>query len=255
AEETMGIWGTDGAGISPAEGWGSWGGGPGWTTVFIARGDSFADALSVSPIAYATGIPVLLTSGDALSPEAIDYITGQGCTEAIILGGTSAVSPAVQSTLDGLLEDNEGTPSTRWYGGTRYETAADIADEALLRGWATLSRVGLATGCNFPDALAGGPAVGVGGGVLLMVDPLASSVSGSVSAEFLEARHAGIGRLEVFGGTGVIGESVANDLNATLINSFEDSVLFPDPVLFDDPALFEDSVFFRDPEFFLDPLF
>ncbi|MDA3936022.1 MAG: cell wall-binding repeat-containing protein [Actinomycetota bacterium] len=253
AEEVMGIWGTDGAGIW-SDG-GGWSGGPGWTTVFIARGDSFADALSVSPVAYATGIPVVLTESDALSPEAIDYITGQGCTEAIILGGTGAVSPAVQSTLDGLLADNGGAASTRWYGSTRYTTAADIADEALLRGWATLSRVGLATGSNFPDALAGGPAVGIGGGVLLMVDPLASSAGGSVAAEFLEARHAGVGRLEVLGGTSVISESVADDLNTTLMDSFEDPPSIEDPLFFEDPTLFEAPVFFDSSAFFEEPAF
>jgi len=73
--------------------------------------------------------------------------------------------------------------------------------------------VGLATGLAFPDALTGGPAVGTEHGVLLLTpgDTLHASVKAT-----LEDNAASIGRLDIFGGTGAISESVMTAAKAAI---------------------------------------
>ena len=65
-----------------------------------------------------------------------------------IVGGTSVVSSAVLEEL----ADIAGTIPTRLAGANRYETALAVAEANGNSG-----TVILATGENFPDALAAGP--------------------------------------------------------------------------------------------------
>jgi hypothetical protein len=59
---------------------------------------------------------------------------------------------------------SDGYTTIRYGGATRFDTAVVIADQGL----GNPTKLFLATGLNFPDALAGGPAAVVAGGAILL---------------------------------------------------------------------------------------
>jgi subtilisin family serine protease len=151
-------------------------------TAFLARGDLFPDALAAAPFAHAQGIPVLLTRPSALPTQTLAALASVEATEIVVLGSSSAVGTGVVGTLTTL----PGAVSvSRWQGVDRYATAAQIARDGTGRGWATGSYFGVATGVDFPDALAGSVACGSNHGALLLTHPtVLSSYARDVLQEF-----------------------------------------------------------------------
>lgn len=178
-------------------------------TVIIATGGNYADALSISPYAYASGSPVLLCdSKSGLSADAIAAIGKGGYTKAVIVGGTAAVPRKVESQL----RSAGAGKITRLAGSTRYETSAKIADFELSSGLGfTMDGLLLATGRNFPDALAAGPLAGRGPSPLLLVDPGAS-----YACSYLSGHRNEISRVTVVGGNAAIPDSDARKIAQTL---------------------------------------
>ena len=144
---------------------GKWG--LGWgNRCIIAYGWSFADALSVSPLAYANRWPIFLTnSSHTLDASTLACIKDGGFTEAIIVGGPNAVSEDVVKQLAG-----NGVSYERLWGDNRYETSLDIATWSVDNGYLKPREFGLATGQNFPDALAGAALCGYHNAPLLLMD-------------------------------------------------------------------------------------
>lgn len=129
------------------------------STVFVATGRNFPDALAASPVSAATRWPILLAD-PARGVELPAYVT-----DAVMLGGTS-VLPA---TLEAQLEGELGASNVeRWWGANRYATAVDVAEHAVARTSLRYDDVTIATGERFPDALSGGVMAGRLGGVLLL---------------------------------------------------------------------------------------
>jgi hypothetical protein len=126
--------------------------------VVLARGDGFADALSGAPLAEAKNAPVLLTDGgpaatvlhDGIEQELLRVLpAGQGRT-VYILGGTAAISAAVEAHVSGL-----GYNVVRLAGATRSGTALAVATDP--RGLDNPAHVVVARGDDYADALAAGP--------------------------------------------------------------------------------------------------
>ena len=130
--------------------------------VVLARSETFPDALAGAPLAAKKGGPLLLSpvsTLDANTRTEIKRVLGAGKT-VYLLG--QAFSASVASALQ-----SDGYAVTVFGGATRFETAVIIADQGL----GNPSNIFLATGVNFPDALAGGPAaISVNGAVLLTAD-------------------------------------------------------------------------------------
>ncbi|MDP3014348.1 MAG: cell wall-binding repeat-containing protein, partial [Candidatus Subteraquimicrobiales bacterium] len=123
----------------------------GWTsstTVILASGENFPDALAGAPLAYKNNCPLLLTKATFLTSETLLEISRLGAAKVIILGGEGAVSKEVEDALKA-----KGLAIQRIGGKNRYETAAFIAKELGSPG----STAVLVTGENFPDALAISP--------------------------------------------------------------------------------------------------
>lgn len=182
-------------------------------SVFVVRGDEFADALAVAPYAYAKALPVLLTRSTVLSTEASGFIMSKGIGQAIVAGGEGAVSTGVYAALDAL---RSGAVTVHREGGaSRYHTAVKVATYCIgTRGWGTWSRVGVATGLDFPDALSGGAACGIrGGGALLLTRPDTFSAEPKTALQtYASASSRGL----VFGGTGVVNDNVLSAIGAAL---------------------------------------
>jgi len=176
------------------------------TTVFIATGANFPDALGASPISYATRQPIVLTRPDVLSPEAVEAIRAVGASDAVILGSASAVSSAVESELRTLL----GTERvTRIAGTNRYATAHAVAMYGRDTHGLSLTDAAVATGAGFPDALAGGAMAGKLGTVLFLTEP---NLLNAQVTETLIANRATIGKPRCLGSTAALGRVVREGL-------------------------------------------
>ena len=108
------------------------------------------DALAVSGLAAATGDPVLLTLHGELPEATRDALAGY--ETVTIVGGTSSVSAQVQDAVEAL-----GITVDRLAGASRWETSEAVAAHQVALG-ADEREVVVATGDNWPDAVAAGPA-------------------------------------------------------------------------------------------------
>jgi putative cell wall-binding protein/plastocyanin len=178
--------------------------------VFIANGTGFADALSASPIAAAKGWPILLTGGATLHPATEAALASLGVTRAIVLGGTGAVGSAVESRLKALLG---AIHVERVFGLDRYATSVEIARFAVLDAGLAWRSPALATGADFPDALAGGVHQGAAGSVLLLTPGTAlhPDVDSLLAAHATEIKH-----FTFIGGPNALSTAVRNRVHAIL---------------------------------------
>jgi putative cell wall-binding protein len=136
---------------------------PGVPVVFLATGENFPDALAAGPAGVVAGAPVLLTGRDALPEVVHGALNRLDPVDVVVLGGPGIISGNV------LLQAQNYASGTarRVAGADRYETAALLAD----RFEAPVPVVYVASGLNFPDALAASPTAGALGGPLLLVHP------------------------------------------------------------------------------------
>jgi len=171
--------------------------------VLVATGTGFPDALAGGPAAVALGGPVLLTDPNGLSGEVADEIERLAPDRIVVLGGTAVVSAGVVAQLEAL----DGSPLViRLAGANRYETAVAISEEAFGAG---AMRVYLATGLNFPDALAGAAAAAFYGAPVLLVPGTDALVPQIVEDEVIRlGAFTGI----IVGGTSVVSAGIETDL-------------------------------------------
>jgi putative cell wall-binding protein len=169
-----------------------------WTsadTVIIARGDNYPDALVGTPLAIKQQAPILLTKTGSLNANTKEEIKRLGAKNAIILGGTGAVSDAVESELEDMTLEVK-----RIAGANRFETASFIAEEVGPSKTAVV-----AYGYNFPDALAVASYAAQNGYPILLTRT-DSIPDGTMTA--LD----GVENTYVVGGTGVVSNSVFETL-------------------------------------------
>jgi putative cell wall-binding protein len=176
------------------------------TTVFIATGANFPDALGASPISYAAKRPIILTRPDTLSPEAVEAIRTLGTRDAIILGAPSAVSQAVEDALRAMLGVDR---VTRIAGPNRYATAHAVALYGRDALGLKITDAAVATGAGFPDALAGGAMAGKLGTVLFLTPP--NLLDAQVTATLIANRQA-MGKPRCLGSTAALGRIVREGL-------------------------------------------
>ncbi len=170
-------------------------------TVFLGSGEDFPDALSGGAAGGALGAPVLITSASSL-PEVVEAeLARLEPALIVVLGGEAAVSVAVAEAAE-----SSGAAVQRLGGANRYETAALIADWAFDPG---VPVAYLASGSDYPDALAGAAAAGFTNGPVLLTTP---DVLSADAAEQLEALQPE--RIIVLGGSAAVSEAVATAASA-----------------------------------------
>ncbi|TAK01450.1 MAG: cell wall-binding repeat-containing protein [Chloroflexota bacterium] len=167
---------------------------PGVAKAYVATGATFPDALGGAAAAGRNGAPVLLVARDWVPPAVAAELQRLAPAEIVILGGTGAVSAAVQDTLQGYTAGSV----VRIAGTDRYDTSLAISRAT----YESATTVYLATGANFPDALAGAPLRGP-----LLLTP-GEYLPPAVRAEIVRL---GAERIIVLGAAGAIRDSTAHD--------------------------------------------
>jgi putative cell wall-binding protein len=175
------------------------------TAVVVASGADFPDALAAAPLAAAAGGPLLLNERDRLAPAVADEIDRLSPSVVYLLGGEAAQSGAVEAALV-----TTGVEVVRIAGANRYATAAAAARTAAERWGETVDAVLVASGVDFPDALAAAPLAAARRAPLLLTDPQA--VPGETAAALDELAPS---EVTVVGGPAAVSDATAARLPAT----------------------------------------
>jgi len=168
----------------------------------IARADTFPDALAAGNLATTGRAPILLTGTNELPDVTLTALGNvmEG-DRVIIAGGLAAVAAGPESELR-----DAGYQVRRLAGDDRYATGAALVNEALAQGADPQPTI-LASGADFPDALAAVPAAFRLDGVVLLADPLDLTAS-PATVDFLTAQAEAIDTVILAGGTEAISERV-----------------------------------------------
>lgn len=170
----------------------------------VTTGLNFPDALAASPVAAHTGWPIYLMGRASSDIATADQMSLDGATGHVyLLGGTGALPDSVKTTIV-TRAGVDPTDIERLDGLNRYETAARIAQTGIDDAGLAWDGVALATGENFPDALAGGVMQGRLGSVVLLTP--SNSLHASVAAK-LTANKAVIDELRYLGGFGALSQA------------------------------------------------
>lgn len=184
------------------EGKGAWG-----TTAVIATSETFQDALSVSPYAFAKRAPIFLANATThtLDSRVLSAVKSGGFERIVIVGGTAALSSQIES------QQLKGISCVRLAGATAYETSSAIASWCLTQGMVA-ANVGVATGTDYYDALAGAALCGRNNSVLVLVsDSNLSSIESFIAPNKGSVRHA-----YVFGGPAAVSPKTYNAITTAL---------------------------------------
>lgn len=129
---------------------------------FLVASDAFWDAAVAGAAAAHSRATVLLTRPDRLPSATLAALQEQDPATVTVVGPTGAVSDAVVSQLRWFTT---ATTVRRVTGPDRWSTAARVARTVWPGGSA---RTVVASGENFPDALAAAPVAAAAGGPLLL---------------------------------------------------------------------------------------
>jgi putative cell wall-binding protein len=163
------------------------------TTVFEASGTNFPDALSAVPAAVATHGAILLTDGASQTPATTAYLSAHATTRYAV-GGPAAFADPSAITIA---------------GPDRYATS----DAVALAFFPTTTAVAIASGANFPDALAAGPVAGSAMQPVLLV-PSTGALPEPITS-YLKTHAGAITSVQAFGGTTAVSQDVLTDVAAS----------------------------------------
>jgi putative cell wall-binding protein len=172
---------------------------------FVATGATYPDALSGGPAAAASRSPLLLTRLDSVPSATAAEIQRLRPAKIYILGSTGVVSDAAANQLRSV----SGAEIVRLAGADRYATSAAISRQFFGAPPAAY----LATGVNFPDALAAVPPAGISAAPLLLVQP-----TGIPAAISTELRRIWPPRTLILGSSGAVSDGVLSTVRVLLGN-------------------------------------
>ena len=187
-------------------------------TVFVASGESLVDSISVSGLAGAMSAPVLLTQGDSLHGGVADYIEDHGVSQVYVLGGMAAISDAVVTAIEGLM--NKPT-ATRIEGPDRYATAAAIAAKIpSATSWCGTTAASAVLINGATDALPFGVAVGTMAYALRV--PVLMTAADELPASTSDyIRDNNVEHVQIIGGTDTVSADVAGALNTLGVDTVQ----------------------------------
>ncbi|KPU44786.1 N-acetylmuramoyl-L-alanine amidase LytC precursor [Oxobacter pfennigii] len=171
--------------------------------IILASGEDYPDALTGVVLAGLYDAPVLLTGKDSLNNEALKEIERLKAKKIYIIGGPGAISENIELKLK-VNYDVE-----RIYGSDRYKTA--IAAGSKGRQAKMTDTAILATGLDFPDAMAIAPFAAKEG------TPILYTSKDSLNTDTEKAlKDWKIKKVILTGGTGVISAAVENYVRSNL---------------------------------------
>ncbi|GAB4279035.1 MAG: hypothetical protein Kow0056_11920 [Coriobacteriia bacterium] len=179
----------------------------------FASGETFPDALSVSPVAAENGWPIILVGQSRLVTDTVSAYNGLGIDSAVFVGGDGAISPAVRQELIARTTLDPAKVK-RLEGTDRYETAYQVGRYSLRHGLSD-ERLVMATGEEFADALAGGVLAERKNAIMLITRP--HELSTPTRRVLLDEWTWNVLRAYVLGGPNAIQPAAENALASYLM--------------------------------------
>lgn len=173
--------------------------------VLLASGESYADALAAAPIAAANNWAIVLTPKESISTSSLAYMKDK---QIVVLGGEGVIYESIANTI---RSQNGASKVVRLGGIDRYETLAsmlwyfkdNIKSETVL----------VATGTNFPDAMAAAPLSINNKAPLILVDDVLNKSVESFLMKYAEENK--VNNVIRIGGV------VSDSVNGTIINKLK----------------------------------
>ena len=171
------------------------------TEVFFVYSHNYPDALAIGTVAANKKAPVFYIAADgSVNKDIADYIRENGIKKATIISGPAIVSENAEKNI----KKCGVTDIERIYGANRYETCLKI--NKTYANLLTGDAICVATGTNYPDALAGGVFAAKNKALLMLVDK-------SLTAEHISLiRRKNTDNIYIFGGDGVVSEELAQEI-------------------------------------------
>ncbi|MCS5719813.1 cell wall-binding repeat-containing protein [Herbiconiux sp. CPCC 205763] len=179
-------------------------------TVYLASGEKFPDALSAGAVAGVHEAPLLLTPAGELTAGTKAEIARLRPEHIVVVGGSASVSKPV---IDDLTATFGPATVTRIGGVDRFEVSRNlIADKNF--GVPEASWVYLATGANFPDALAASPAAVTKNAPVLLVN---GAETAPTAAETALLDSLGVTNIQIAGGTATVSQALQTALETPFV--------------------------------------
>lgn len=174
--------------------------------VYVVNGRNFPDALSAAaPAAYNGGV-LLSTKTDTLPPSTRYELQRLHPERIVLVGGGAAISTSVANQIRNITDATVG----RQGGSTRYETSRILAENGFPNGpQSTFAYI--ASGVNYPDALAAGSPAALFGVPVVLVDGRRDTVDNATLALLDDLGMVGA---EIAGGTSSIPAGIQAQLEA-----------------------------------------
>lgn len=172
------------------------------TPVVVALGENYPDALSVSSAASINQFPILLVGKDGFNDLVKAEFAKIKPSKVYIIGGTGAISDGIKNQIADLtsLANNN---IIRLGGIDRYETSLAVGKYFNLSG----QSICIATGNNFPDALAGSIYASNYNAPVILADKTLSDDQ----INYLKSRK--LSGVTIFGGDAVISQEIQQELS------------------------------------------
>ncbi len=175
----------------------------------VVTGGAGSDALSITPLAGAQGMPILYTSGSSLSDYVKTYLESikATLTKTYVIGGTAVINETSKTQIPGTVE--------RYFGQTQYDTNIEVLKQfaGLLKNKNTY----IANGETLVDALAGAPLAVRNNSLILLTGKMLPEASKKFAQSNLSPNVIGLG------GESVVSASVLDQLVPTETMSQDNS--------------------------------
>lgn len=172
---------------------------PNVPVAYIATGQQFPDGLAGGGSAAANRGPLLLVEQNGIPVDVRTELERLNPARIVVLGGPAAVSHEVLAQLS-----QYSARVDRVAGISRYETAAALATSQFARVNGSVAAVVIATGQNYPDAVAAGAA-----GLPILLVPTTGNAPQAVKEALVALNPLGV---VVMGGTGAVSDATLRSL-------------------------------------------
>jgi putative cell wall-binding protein/lipoprotein-anchoring transpeptidase ErfK/SrfK len=160
--------------------------------LIVASAKNFPDALSIAPIATMKQIPILITNGQDVSDNMLEYLKDKNIEKTYVIGGTGVIDESVL---------NKFNNAERISGKNRYET--NIAVINKFKDELSFENVYIVSALGFADALSGSVLVQSKNAPLLLIgDNISKNDQENIKSILSESKN-----VNVIGGKGAVSQN------------------------------------------------